>query len=131
MANGTGKNTIMQFLSYTLIGCIATFVHYVILLSFVELLYIIPWQASIWGALFGAFVSYTLNRSYTFSETTKPHTSAFLRFLTVAIFGALFNGFIVWMGTIFLDMHYLIAQGLATLITFITTFKFNKSWTFM
>lgn len=121
----------MQFLSYTLVGCISTFGHYSLLLFFVEVLKLKPWLASAYGALFGALVSYGLNRGYTFSGTSKPHTIAFLRFFVVAILGALSNGILVWVGTDIFKMYYLIAQVLATLITFITSFKLNKSWTFI
>lgn len=121
----------MQFLSYTLVGCIATLAHYSLLLFCVEHLQITPWLASVYGALFGALVSYVLNRGYTFSETLKSHKTAFVRFFIVAIIGALSNGILVWIGTVLFEMHYLLAQVLATLITFLTSFKLNKSWTFM
>lgn len=131
MATLNIEKNLMQFLSYTLVGCIATLAHYSLLVCFVELLSITPWLASIYGAMFGAFVSYALNRVITFSQSTKPHSIAFLRFFVVAIIGALSNGILVWIGIELLGLHYLIAQFLATLITFITTFQLNKSWTFM
>lgn len=121
----------MQFFTYALVGCIATLAHYSLLLFCVELLQLPPWLASVYGALLGALVSYVLNRGFTFSGTIKSHKTSFVRFFIVSIFGALSNGVLVWIGTIVFEINYLIAQLIATLITFLTTFKINKYWTFM
>lgn len=119
----------MRFFRYTLVGGIATLVHYIVLVVLVEGAGVGPPLAAALGAAIGAQVGYLGNRSFTFLSHA-PHHRAFPRYLLVAAGGALANGSIVWLGTALLDWHYLAAQVLATTLILVGGFALNRTWTF-
>lgn len=49
--------------------------------------------------------------------------------MCVAIFGALINGSLVWVGTA-LGLHYLLAQVAATALVVVLSYHLNNRWTF-
>lgn len=119
----------MEFVRYTLIGGVATCVHYIVLLILVSGLNLTPPLAAASGAACGALVAYTGNRRFTFISRSC-HRTALLRFLFVAAVGAALNGGVVWAATATLAWHYLAAQVAATLLILIATFTINRLWTF-
>ena len=119
----------MQFLRYTLIGALATSMHYAVLLSLVEGARWPAGTAAALGAVVGAAVAYRGNRSFTFSASSTPHRQAMPRFAAVALVGALLNGAIVGLA-VQLGCHYLFAQVAATLTVLLLTYHLNKTWSF-
>lgn len=119
-----------MFIKYAVVGGVATFAHYTLLIALVEWLSMPAPYAAALGALLGALVAYLGNRRYTFVHTTQEHSTAVPRFLFVALLGALANGSIVWWGVELLHLHYLFAQIIATILVLSLTFVLNRSWTF-
>ena len=114
---------------YTVIGGLATAVHYSLLAALVELG---NWPASpsaALGALAGTAVAYAGNHLFTFKSRPAPHGRAVPRFLAVASIGASMGGLIVWGGTA-LGVHYFIAQAAATVCAVLLTYRLNRFWTF-
>jgi len=118
-----------SFVRYSLVGGLATFVHYLVLVALVEGAGANPGLSAAIGATCGALAAYAGNRRFTFSSHA-PHRQALPRFALVAAGAAIANGTIVWTGTEWLGLHYLLAQVAATALTLVTGFTLNRSWTF-
>ncbi len=90
----------------------ATAVHYAILVALVEVCKIYPVLATSVGFVAGAFVSYTLNRQYTF-EQSPPFAQGLAKYYVALSAGLAMNAVIVavlarW------EFPYLVAQVIAT-----------------
>lgn len=118
----------MKFARYTLVGGLATGVHYSFLLSAVERHWLLPPVAAGVGAFLGALVAYAGNRRFTFASDHE-HAVALPRFLLVALLGMLLSSSCVWLGEQW-GWHYLLAQILATGLGLLLTFHLNRRWTF-
>jgi putative flippase GtrA len=108
---------------------LATAVHYLVLVTLVELAGVQPGMAAATGALAGALAAYFGNRRFTF-DSRAAHTRALPRFLTVAALGVATSAGIVFAGTEWLGLHYLIPQAVATLVVFLAGFTLNRRWSF-
>lgn len=115
---------------YAVAGGLATACHYLLMGALVEAGSWPAGPAAIAGAGLGAFVSYGLNRSWTFPGHATPHREALPRFLAVAGAGAVVNGLLVWAGTAALGWHWLAAQAVATLLVLVAGYAANRYWTF-
>ncbi len=116
------------FLSYTLVGALATATHYALLVLCVEAAGWPAFAASGFGAVFGAQVAYLGNRSVTFAHRGALGRS-WAKFQITALLGALIGMVIVAAGS-WMGLHYLLSQGLATLLVLALTFGINRRWTF-
>jgi putative flippase GtrA len=119
----------LALVRYTLIGAIATAVHYVVLVALVEGLNVSPSPSAMLGATCGALVAYIGNREFTFASSAL-HRIALPRFLVIAAIGAVLSGGMVWIGTVILAWYYLVAQLLATILIVFLTYQLNRLWTF-
>ncbi|MDR7331900.1 GtrA family protein [Roseateles asaccharophilus] len=119
----------MQFMRYALTGGLATATHYLVLFALVEGLHAVAPTAAMAGSLCGAQVAYAGNLRFTFARAQSRHRRAAPRFATVALLGVALNGALVWLGSA-LGLHYLLAQGLATLAVLVLGFRLNRTWSF-
>jgi putative flippase GtrA len=117
-----------RLLRYTLVGALATAVHYALLALCVEAGRWPAWLASGAGAVVGAQVAYFGNRRYTFGYRGSVGGS-WLKFQLTALAGAL-QGMAVVAIAVAIGLHYLAAQVLATLTGLLATFAINRRWTF-
>lgn len=117
------------FIRYAAVGAIGTGFHFATLSLCVEMLHLSPTNGSLVGAVVGALVNYVLNYHLTFASQ-QSHKVTLPRFLSVAAFGVALNGLVVKFATETMNLHYLIAQGLATVIVLVSGFVLNKIWTF-
>jgi putative flippase GtrA len=117
-----------HFVRYTLVGGIATAVHYALLAIIVELLHRPAWVGSGVGAVIGAQVAFVGNRVYTFAHEGDA-APAWAKFQGTAAAGALLGMVIVGTG-VRIGVHYLAAQVVATLASLVMTFAINRAWTF-
>jgi putative flippase GtrA len=124
------EGCIVAFIRYSLTGAAATALHYAVLLALVEWLAVPAALAAGLGALCGAALAYLGNRQFTFRHSGASHGQAVPRFLLVALAGAALNSLIVWVGTVALGWHYLVAQALATLVVLAIGYRLNRTWTF-
>jgi putative flippase GtrA len=60
----------------------------------------------------------------------KSHKEAMSKFFAVAIFGAIVNTTLMYVGINIIHMYYLLSQIVATGIVLIWNFIINKVWTF-
>jgi len=120
---------IPKFLRYALVGGFATAVHYVVLVTLVELFSLSPLLAASLGAACGVVIAYAGNRLFTFGNDAC-HRIVLPRFMLVAVLGTVLNGAIVWAGMEILSLHYMSAQVAATLWVLMMTYSLNRTWTF-
>lgn len=113
---------------YTLVGAVATALHYLVLVACVEWAHWPAWIGSGLGATLGAQLAYAGNRWFTFAHRGEIGAS-WPRFMVTALVGALLGMAIVALG-VRLGVHYLIAQVIATLTGLVLTFAINRAWTF-
>lgn len=121
--------TSQQFFIFAGIGAIGTTGHYFALLLLVQLIHINPVIATTIGFIIGALINYILNYRITFNSD-KQHSEALTKFFTVAAVSAVINGSMMSLGINFLDMHYLLAQLIATCMVLVLNFITNKYWIF-
>lgn len=121
----------MAFIRYILTGSFATAVQYLLLVLLVELA---KWPADLSAAFstgVGAVLVYVGNHRYTFRARQAAHVRALPRFMVVAALSITLNGLIVSACVRLLDLHYLLAQVIATLSVLCVSYRLNKSWTFV
>ncbi|MFM9848190.1 MAG: GtrA family protein [Hyphomicrobiaceae bacterium] len=109
-----------QFLRFACVGLAATGVHYAILIALVEFRQIGPVPATTLGFVAGAFVSYVLNRRYTFKASGQfgPGLAKYYGALSV---GLALNAIIVAVLSSG-GLPYLLAQVVATGVVLIWNF---------
>ena len=117
-----------RFARYTLVGAIATAVHYALLALLVEWARWPAWLGSGFGAVVGAQLAFFGNRWFTFDHAGHVGR-AWSKFQGTAMLGAAVGMAVVAAG-VGLGLHYLLAQVLATLTSLLLTFAINRAWTF-
>jgi len=117
-----------QLMRYATVGVAATLVHYLLLVACVEIAHWKAWIASGYGAAMGAQVAYLGNRWFTFAHRGSLPAS-WMRFQILALLGAALGMAIVALA-VHLQMYYLLAQMLATVLVMGFTFTLNRYWTF-
>ena len=120
---------VRQITFFVGVGLMATAVHYVVLISAVQLFHASPVPSALLGYCCGGFVSYNLNRRHTFASD-RPHGEAVWRFAIVAGVGFLLT--FLFMGLLVDRWHqpYLLAQVATTGCVMFWTFAANRFWTF-
>jgi putative flippase GtrA len=101
-----------EFLRFAAVGVVATIVHYSILISLVELAHAPLIPSTSVGFVFGAVVSYALNRRITFSHQ-PDFGRGLLEFVAVGAVGLGLNALIV-AGLARAGLQYILAQMVAT-----------------
>ncbi len=107
----------------------ATSVHYLVLVTLVQLLGTPPVPSALLGFCCGGFVSYNLNRRHTFSSD-RPHGEAVWRFAVVAGVGFVMTFLLMGLFVDRWKRPYLLAQVVTTGIVMFWTFAANRMWTF-
>jgi putative flippase GtrA len=118
-----------QFLRFALVGSAATLTTYVVLIVGVEGFQVNAVIASVVGYALGIAVNYVLNYRYTFGSDQHHHI-VLPRFLLVMFLGMFLNAAIMYSGTKWLGVHYMIAQLCAVAIVFMLSFSANRLWAF-
>lgn len=106
-----------------------TFVQYVMLFIFVEVLAMYPVVASILGSLAGAIINYLLSHHWVFRSKRK-HSETLSKFVAVGGIGLMINAAIMYVLVTVANVHYLLAQVAATGIVLFWNFLGNRFWTF-
>lgn len=117
-----------QFARFALIGGIATLIQYAVLLALVQSVGFDPVWASAVGYALSAVFNYLMNYRYTFSSQAR-HGPATLKFAAIAGLGLVLNSLVMG-GLISSDVHFLIAQVVATVVVLFWNFFGARCWTF-
>ncbi len=118
-----------QFILFAVVGCAAAVGHYGVLILLAELLAVPPVPASAAGYVTGGVISYILNYGHVF-RSEQEHLPTAAKFVAVAAVGLCLNSAIMWALTHGLDLHYLLAQVIATGLVMVWSFAANRYWTF-
>ena len=118
-----------RFARFALVGGFATIFQFAILIALVETARMDPKSASTIGFLVSAGVNYWLNHRFTFRSDVS-HLSAVPRFAMTATVGLLLNYLLMLVLTEELAVQYLVAQVVATGVSFLWNFFVNQSWSF-
>ena len=84
--NNLNKKIVVEFGKFALVGIISTLVSYSIFLVGIKLLGIYYIFSSAIGFIFGIFISYSLNRLFTFSPSSSSLSREILTYVAVCIF---------------------------------------------
>jgi len=120
---------LQEFVRFAAIGGLATAIQYATLILLFQLELAGAVVASSLGFALSALANYALNRTFTF-QSTRPHFEALPRFAAVALLGLCINAALVWAFHVTADLHYLVAQVLATCGTLLWNYSVNRIWTF-
>ena len=118
-----------KFLIFVFVGGIATVIQYIVMILLIELSLCNVLFASVISYCIGAIVNYILNYHFTF-KATQPHIAIFPKFLVTAIIGLIINTIIINYLMQFNYLHYLFAQGIATVLVLIWNYLVNNYWSF-
>jgi putative flippase GtrA len=114
---------------YVLVGLLATSVHYATLVMLVEWAGLDAGVAAATGATCGALAAYAGNKRFTFASDAR-HVRALPRFLAVAAASAATSATLVWAGTRWLALPYLLPQAVATALVLGAGYSLNRRWSF-
>jgi putative flippase GtrA len=118
-----------QFGAFFGVGIGAAIVHYGVMIALVEL---VQWRAvpgTLAGYVAGGFVSYALNRAYTY-QTDRSHQDATWRFVVVAAIGFCLTWGIMHVFVERLAIPYILAQVMTHGIVLFWSFLAHKYWSF-
>ena len=118
-----------EVLRYFIVGVLGTLIHFGILATLVELGRMDPVLASTIGFIVTLFVSYVLNRRWTFASRVR-HRVAFTRYAAVSMFGLALNSLIMYLAVHVFDLWYIAGQALVVAVVPAVNFALNRSWSF-
>jgi putative flippase GtrA len=121
--------TVERLARFALVGSFATLSQFAILIALVESVRMEPEFASSIGFVISAGLNYLINRRFTFRSSVS-HVSAIPRFAATATVGLLLNYLVMLGMTEELSVQYLVAQVVATGVSFLWNFFVNQSWSF-
>lgn len=114
---------------YAVVGLIGTSTHFSLLYFFVEALYWDPVLASVSAFPPVVFLSYILNRNWTF-KSDKEHQIALPKYLAVSLVSLANNSILMYTLVSLLDIWYLTAQLCSIAIIPVINFVLKKYWAF-
>jgi putative flippase GtrA len=129
MSDSLSMSLFERFIRFSGVGVIGTAAHYAVLVLLVQLLSADAVVASSVGAIAGAITNYYLNYHFTF-QSNKSHREAMSKFFVVALIAFLANAGLMLLFTHTLNLYYLAAQILTTVIVLLITFIGNHFWSF-
>lgn len=124
--DGERRKKLLRFGVTGLAGA-ATF--FAILLPLVEWLKINPALATTAAFAVAVVQNYLFHYLWTF-KSDKAHSRAAPRFLVASVLGLLVNGGVVWAGTTYLGLHYLVTQFVAIGVVITLNYLLAELWVF-
>ena len=117
-----------EFFRYILVGCFNTLVGSIIIiyLSYVGLL---PELSNFFGCFFVIFISYFLNRKYTFRSETN-YKKNFTKFILSMLIAYILNLFTFEFSYRILNFNLCLSQIYAVLVYTFTGYFLSKKWVF-
>lgn len=120
---------VRQFLSFAVVGVLATGIQFLILIAAVEWLGHSATLASAEGFTISAAINYLINYHFTF-RSSASHAKAVLRFATIAGGGLLLTTAAMWVLTTHTTIRYVFAQILTSAVVLVWNFCGNAFWSF-
>lgn len=120
---------LLVFSKFFSVGALATACQYCLLITFVELLQADKVLASATSYVISAVLNYTLNYYFTF-KSDQHHLHSALKFTLVAAVGAAINTILFAALVYQLEVNYIVAQLISTLVVMLWNFTLSAKWTF-
>ncbi len=115
--------------NYGLVGVITTVIYFVLIYSMVDFFRFPVMHSSVATFIIVAYLSFVANYKYTFNSDNH-YTKTFVKYLVVVTFGLCTNITVVYVGTEYFALHYLVAQMLIIIIVPMQNYFFNIIWVF-
>ncbi len=122
------KSMLYKFISYSFVGVISVGVYFLSVFLLVELLHKDPVFSSAIAFIIMTFVSFYLNKRYTFG--VQFTYTRFLRFTIISVIGFILNYMIMYGVVHLLDYHYLIGEIVTIIVIPMMNFTLNALWAF-
>lgn len=122
------SEVIKQFVKYSLVGLIGTFLQSMTLVLLVENYDFYPLVGSLIGFVFSLMFSFFINAIWTFRSAKKA--SYFYKYFIVSLFGLGINLFIMFLLVNVLDIWYIWAQLIIIIVVPCINFILNRYWAF-
>ncbi|TBL69298.1 GtrA family protein [Paenibacillus thalictri] len=119
----------LRMLKYGVVGLLGTLLHFALLYVLADAFRMEPVLASAIGFVIVLFVSYALNKYWTF-QSSETGIGSFVKYTVVSVAGLLLNIGVMYTAVHILQWHYLIGQSLVILVVPCSNFIFNYYWTF-
>ena len=119
----------IQFAAFSMVGVVASVVHYSMLIMLVERGLTNPVAANLVAYILGGIVSYLLNRRYAF-RSKRVHAETAWRFAIVAGLGLLLTGIFMYVFDEVLGVQYILAAVMTSGVVLFWSFVANWTWTF-
>ncbi len=117
---------LLQLIKFAIVGVIAAIADVGALVVLKELLNFDVLLASAISFSFSVAVNYILSMSFVFKSKNISKIREFIIFVCLSIGGLILNQFILWIGTEFTQIHYLIIKILAMVIVPVYNFITRK-----
>lgn len=127
--NPAMSHVIKRFIGFAGTGAIATGIQYLILIVLHELLGLAAVSSSSVGYGIAAIANYLMKYHWVFGSDERHHVAG-PKYAIVSLTGLTLNTLLMYLGVGLLDIHYLLAQVISTLLVLIWNFSVNSIWTF-
>lgn len=124
------KKTAKEFKNFAIVGIISTAVNYLIFYSLVHFFGLHYLISSSFRFITGIFVSYGLNRIYTFSDPSIDMKNEFAAYVVVCIFSLLLSLASLWVFVELFGINPLIGNVLAIGVSTVSNFLGLKTFVY-
>lgn len=118
-----------EFIKFANCGALGTAAHYAVLWILANYGGVDPVLGSAIGAAVGAGTNYFLNYHWTFGSQL-PHSRTLPRFITIAVLSLVLNTWVMALLVSNGELHYLLAQVIATLVCLTFNYFASRFWAF-
>ena len=120
------KKLIIQLIKFGIVGVIATIIDMGTLVFLKEVAHIDVLVSSAASFSVSVIANYILSMLFVFQSKQDNKLKEFCVFVILSVGGLLLNQFVMWLGTEVLDIYYLLAKVLATILVPIYNFVTRK-----
>ena len=111
------KKGIKRYITYMFVGFPTFLLDIGLLFLLTDILHIHPVYSAGIAFLIVDTVNYIMCRAFVFTESKRPHKEAYIRFILIAIFGALLIMGLMYLCVDIFHFHYLISRGVIGIIS--------------
>ncbi|NVN96689.1 glycosyltransferase family 2 protein [Candidatus Nomurabacteria bacterium] len=125
------KRVIYEFIKFSCVGLIGTFVNISVLYLFTDLYNIYYILSAIIAFIVAVTINYILNKLWTFNEKLSYYlVSKYFNFFAVSLMALSVNLIFLYVFTEYFKIYYIFSQVIAIGLSLIINFIGNKIWTF-
>lgn len=127
---GAQLPVIRQFVKFSLVGVINTTTSIVVYEFMKFAFHLQPLVANLFAFSAGVTVSYTLNKRWTFRNTSANHRQLYTRFFLINIVGLIISESIIYAVHTIGGLHDRVGFATAVVVVVFWNFNANRAWTF-